>query len=86
MTLNEVKELIAQNPTKQVYVKWQDSFGSVKTTRIYRPLRTHGDGTISLEANGYVYYVLPQDILSVANEESQPPHYEDWFGDYGSDR
>lgn len=86
MTLNEIKELIEQNPTKQIYVKWISTSGSIQVSRIYRPLRTHLDGTVSLEANGYIYYVLPQDILSVSNEESLPPHYEDWFGYYGNNR
>lgn len=85
MTLNEIQEIIKQNPQKQVYVKWTTSLGSIQTSRIFRPLRIHQDGSISLETNGYIYYVFPKNIISIDDEKNIPPYYQDWFGSFGND-
>lgn len=86
MNLNEIKEIIKQNPQNQVYVRWIDDYGSIQTSRIFRPLKVHQNGSISLEANGYIYYVFPEDIISLSDETQLPPHYQDWFGNFGNDR
>lgn len=50
MTLNQIQEIIKKNPTTQVYIKWITSSNSTQTARIFRPLKVHQDGSISLEA------------------------------------
>lgn len=88
--LDEIKEVIKRNPHNQVYVKWITSSESIQTSRIFRPLRIHQDGSISLETNGYIYYVFPKDIKDIIliddGEKNMPPDYQDWFGNFGNDR
>lgn len=86
MTLNQIQEIIKKNPTTQVYVKWITSSNSTQTARIFRPLKVHQDGSISLEANGYIYYVFPKNIISLDDKKNLPLNFEDWFGSFGNDR
>lgn len=86
MTLVEIKKIIKENPSEQVYVKWKNSNGNVNTARIFRPFKIHENETISLEANGYIYYVLPENILCISKKEDLPLNYQDWFGSFGNDR
>ena len=85
-SLEKIKKIIKDNPSEQVYVKWKNSNGNVNTARIFRPFKIHDDETISLEANGYIYYVLPENIISFSKEAELPINSEDWFGIFGNDR
>ena len=84
MTLEQIKELIAKNPTTHVYVRYissnLDSKGKIFTARIFRPLRVHPNGTISLEVNGYIYYVHPKKIIGLGSEDELVEPYNGWFG------
>lgn len=73
-SLDDIKNIIKEN--QMVYVKWSNRNDSIMESRICRIVNDQ----ISVETNGYVYYIYPCQIVEILDNITSTPFPEDWFG------